>query len=184
MEILFLDIDGVLNSWQHLLYSKDRNIKGNKNLCPIAMANLNYILDTCPKIEIIIHSNWTKFLDLDTVKDILEINGFNHNNRVAGTTPKKLSSNRWNEIRMYLDDHPGEVDSFIILDDREIPKEYSSDCDTYNKMYDNFLLIDQRVGLTFYNVMKIIEHFGEKVNSNYFVGFFGFYPAERSANDR
>jgi hypothetical protein len=134
-------------------------------MCPVAMANLNYILERCPDVGIIVHSSIAKHLDWETFKSVLMLNGFNleYEARLLGVPPRKLSSDRWDEIRFYLRDHPN-VKEYMVLDDRTPPES----------MKENTIVVNQRTGLMWGVAKEVIEYFGHTVDESRFVDYYGF----------
>jgi len=131
MSLLFLDIDGVLNSaaW---LYASDRpegmEFLGNEHLMvsnPAAVARLNLILSKSGA-EVVISSSWRHGFDPGRMQDILDRAGFS--GKVIGATPTWMGNGnvRGDEIQAWLDDNGGRgkatenygwPDPFVILDD-------------------------------------------------------------------
>lgn len=118
MKIIFLDIDGVLNSkdW----FEKNKDIKGYREINPKKVEFLKEIVDKT-NAKIVLSSTWRNipehplFLFLvDVLRDKgLEIKSF---------TPK-LEQNRPKEIKTWLEEHKEEeIESFISLDD-DFPEE-------------------------------------------------------------
>jgi hypothetical protein len=111
MKIIFLDIDGVLNS-KNYEYS-DRYIRDA--LDPLAVARLNKITDAT-NAKIVISSAWrTPFeFDKDSLFYLLKEEGIT--GEMIDITPIFTSCLRWDEIKDWLEDHPT-VENFVILDD-------------------------------------------------------------------
>lgn len=121
MKVLFLDIDGVLNSRQGVLWHK--RVKGLKGSIfidhrfwdPLAANNLLYILDKLPELKIVISSTWRVMHSMQEMKNFLEPLGVKPN-KIIDFTPDLGAVERGLEIQKWLDDHP-EVKEFVILDD-------------------------------------------------------------------
>jgi hypothetical protein len=162
MKILFLDFDGVLNSKQHLLAVKDRKIKGADNLNDANlfymkrdvnynnMWALNYLLKEVPDLKIVISSAWRLHYDISEFKDLFKIFKL-PSARIIGKTDKKMSSERYHEIKWWLEDHK-DVEQWIAVDDHPI---FFLGTDEFKNQY----LTDPWVGLTMPDVFKIIKHF-------------------------
>ena len=163
MRIIFLDIDGVLNSSQsaaywYRLYKRGLNpIPGAfMRVCPIAYSNLLTILEKCPDVRIVLSSTWRihedykeKLRDADVDPDVL--------GKIIDRTPIHLSSGRGNEINQWLENHP-EVDDFIIIDDD------SFDMQPY-KEDKRFINTSTALGLTYFEVERIIKYFNGDNNA-------------------
>lgn len=125
MRIIFLDIDGVLNSMPYLL-SVDaiRNDANNPEGAIDArhVAILNEII-RLSGAEVIISSSWRSAYSPDEIQKILELRGFI--GQVIGATPllhNHYSEDgellyRGNEIQQWLDKTDQNIESFIIIDD-------------------------------------------------------------------
>jgi hypothetical protein len=167
VKILFLDMDGVLNSME---FMKRRNQESTchedrwvNNVDPLAVARLNRIVAETGAL-IVISSTWRKLCDCQEMQRILEIHGFT--GHVVGETPD-FGKRRWygagvgncytrgHEIREWFNEHPlgmhsrvasfvpsrsskEPVESFVILDD-------SSDMAT---VHERHVWCDCAVGLT------------------------------------
>ena len=167
MNILFLDVDGVLNSKQHFLATKDiktppadtlndadlftmkRDTNKNNMWC------LEYILDNVPDLKIVISSSWRNHYDIESFKELFKIYGLD-GNRIIGKTPKRFSSERVHEIHMWLDDFINDKENpmprWIALDDHKIFELHSAE-------ELNEVLTDNWVGLTLPDAFKVIKHF-------------------------
>ena len=144
MRVLFLDIDGVMNSQASAIYWNRKGLdnggfsKRHGAFCPIAVSNLTYLLEEVPDLKIVVSSTWRLGETTESMREILkELAGVDPE-RVIGLTPsmrdfglesapeerkeflrywlKKYSYNRGLEISWYLLQHP-EVTHFVILDD-------------------------------------------------------------------
>lgn len=157
MKVLFLDIDGVLNSVGSAIYH-NRNYCAGKfeessllKLDPICCSNLLYILEEVPDLKIVVSSTWRKYKELlSDFNRILDDLGINTYEKVTGTTPVSEDGYRGYEIDSYLKDHP-EIKDFVILDD-------DSDMEPH---MNRLVKTDSRNGLTFADAEKVIEMFGE-----------------------
>lgn len=123
-KIIFLDIDGVLNSNQ---YWKSLHEKGEKQypvrmefeLDPKCLRNLKKIVDETGA-KIVITSTWKKLpKKMEMFKEYISKNGL----FVYDQTPchPEGAGNRGEEIRQYLNEHKGQVEKFIVLDDDIFP---------------------------------------------------------------
>ena len=133
MKVLFLDVDGCLNT------HNDPNdfVDAEK------VALLKKIVDATD-VKIVLSSNWKIGEGFEIIKHIL----LSHRIEIYDVTPTKLTSSRGQEIRMYLAENK-KVKKFAILDDL-------SNAGNYNEH--SFFQTDPFVGLTEEMVDKIIEH--------------------------
>lgn len=117
MKILFLDIDGVLNS-RHFFLKQKNNLSISENaIDPIAVDILNKIvmLTSC---DIVISSTWRlPYLWDNKIEDLfalLKNVGIKAN--FVGITPDSNYTCRGDEIQAWLDKNQN-IDSFVIIDD-------------------------------------------------------------------
>jgi len=110
-QLVFLDIDGVLNSDAFFARCPDAHI--DRDLDREAVARLEWL---CSEGEaaIVISSTWRLDMSLDELRDVLAGHGLRA--PVIGVTPTLLTE-RGEEIRAWLRDNPG-WRSYVILDDR------------------------------------------------------------------
>lgn len=155
MRVIFLDIDGVLNSVSSFIYNNRLNLLGltktfsYESMCPIACSNLQYVLEECPDTKLVISSTWRKYNTLEELKDKFQKNLIS-SDRVIGVTPVDQDGYRGTEIQSYLDCNP-EVTTFVILDDDQDMKPYM------NKL----VRVDSKNGFTFIDAEKLIQKLGE-----------------------
>lgn len=171
MKILFLDIDGVLNSqqWTRKVWVRDgRQMVWLEPLdqCPICTSNLQLLMESCPDLNIVISSSWRRMHSFSELQDMLEHYGIPRE-RVLGITPvglydeKGRSCDRGVEIQMWLDKNTKvpegsvltpkyEVEDFMIIDD---------DTDMAHLKETNFLQTDNDLGLTIKDVRKLVTRF-------------------------
>jgi hypothetical protein len=112
INIIFLDIDGVLNSMQFMIKSgKDY---GRQAIDPDAVSYLNQIIQQT-NAKVVISSSWRIIHRLSEIKDILYSRGFIGD--IIDETPILRSNNRirGDEIQLWLDNN--KVDNFVIIDD-------------------------------------------------------------------
>lgn len=154
MRVIFLDIDGVLNSSQSAAYWYRRYKNGTASrmnafmtVCPIAYSNLQTILEKLPDLQIVLSSTWRlqpdyldKLRDAGIEPDILS--------KIIDRTPQLQE--RGEEIRMWLNDHP--VDDFVIIDDDVFDLcEFREDA--------RFIQTSTSLGLTLYQVERVVNYF-------------------------
>lgn len=138
MKILFLDIDGVLNSQNFTKNNISRTIlPDDSNIDPQSCKLLEDLLVSCPDLYIVISSTWRRMFNLNQLQNILKQKGLLSCNKIIDYTPSLQNSIRGNEIQSWLDEHP-EVSLFAILDD---------DNDMGN-ITDHLIQTDFNIGLT------------------------------------
>jgi hypothetical protein len=108
MKIIFLDIDGVLNTNQTLADQGRQDA-----ICPIKMALFANVIKKTGA-NIVISSTWRKH---QFAMNTIQMNFVGHGiiNNYLGKT-KCLNRSRYHEIQDYLDTHP-KVHNFAVLDD-------------------------------------------------------------------
>ncbi|HHT7008822.1 TPA: HAD domain-containing protein [Bacillus cereus] len=112
MNLIFLDVDGVLNHSNYFVRSKQHMLQA---FCPKALANLKDILEKCD-VKIVVSSTWRK---LGSVK-ILKKNIFSHyglQKYIVGRTPELRGEPRGAEIQAFMNEFKRPIDRFIIIDD-------------------------------------------------------------------
>lgn len=121
-KIIFLDIDGVLNSNQYWASIQDRKKTMPEmefQLDPKCLRNLKKIVDETHS-KIVVTSTWKRIKDhIDKFKNHISQYGL-YVYDLAPCHPDG-AIHRGDEIRQYLEEHKGEVDKFILLDDDEFP---------------------------------------------------------------
>lgn len=113
MKVVFLDIDGVLNSshrWP-LLESVD-DIKGHK-IDPLAVAQLNKIAAGC---SVVVSSTWRILFTPNELREHLLRFGLDSTIPFIDSTAVGGRSPRGHKIKTWLEAHP-EVTAFVVLDD-------------------------------------------------------------------
>lgn len=142
MKVVFLDIDGCINSnkWYH----SDEyylNLYKDPDLDPHIIDKLNQFTNKT-SVKLVISSSWK--ID-DYCLERLDRAGLEN---IIGITPNLIFSVpienycRGMEIKAYLDGHP-EVEKYLILDDQN---------DFFLYQLPNFLLIDYQFGITEENI--------------------------------
>lgn len=172
MKVLFLDIDGVLNSSDWFEYSlycikndmynrvlnfveiNDERIKRKLSMIDDrAIANLNRIVEETG-CKVVLSSSWRSSRESDNAltEYILELKGFKY--ELYGVTPriwaKEFGTQRGEEIQAWMDkeSEKNEIESFVILDD---------DSDMLPEQMGNFIHVDGQVGLIDKDVFEAIE---------------------------
>ena len=172
MKVLFLDIDGVLNSENWFAYriycvknnmvnilmnfvdTDDRNIKHKLTMLDDrAIANLNRIIEETG-CKVVLSSSWRSSIESENIftQNLLKLKGFKY--EFYDVTPRlwfsDFSIRRGEEIKFWLDkeSEKHEIESFVILDD---------DSDMLPEQMNNFIHVDGQVSLTDRDVLTAIE---------------------------
>ncbi len=157
MKVIFLDIDGVLNSGN---YIKNPNIDFDDptyQMDPVAVARLNRITDATGA-KIVVSSTWrlaflthpTPLLALQECMQSYKITG-----EVIGMTCEKanaLRNRRGKEIQVWINEHYNDIEKFVIIDD---------DSDM-GRIRTHQILTKFEDGLLDYHVDRVIEILGRK----------------------
>jgi hypothetical protein len=145
---LFLDIDGVLNSFDDYGVDGKEFIENIENLTFILskrqMSLLNNIIDKYhPKI--ILSSYWRNRYSLLTLQNKFEAAGFK--GKILAITPSfgGEHEDRWQQIKHYIEDN--DVSNYIILDD--------SPLDRKNTKFPNWVKTDSYHGLDHKHLREI-----------------------------
>lgn len=173
MKVLFLDIDGVLNSenwFGYRLYciknnmfnevinfvnTNDERIKYKLSMIDDrAIANLNRIIEETG-CKVVLSSSWRSCVEVENTltEYLLKLKGFKY--ELYDVTPRlwfnDFSIRRGEEIQLWMDkeSEKNEIESFVILDD-----DYS---DILPEQMNNFIHIDGQVGLIDKDVFAAIE---------------------------
>jgi len=159
VKIIFLDIDGVLNSVQSVEMARrvESGRKGGIDVhdqcfCPIAISNLNCAVEDVSNLWIVISSTWRKLHTLPEIRQMLSMDGFLYPWRIFSSTPIKMSSwHRGSEILWWLQENAQkyEVNSFAILDD----------ADDMEPHMEHLVLTDHRHGFMYKDLEKLIDGF-------------------------
>jgi len=145
MKIVFLDIDGVLNSRQSLPLDAG-------SMHPPLISKLNRLLQETGA-NVVISSSWRMHTPLNELANYLVKSGFEYPERIIGAT-RYLDGRRSRgyEITLWLRQVKGCVDSFVVLDD------VAAGLDEVNG---NVVVTDNRIGLSDKNVENAIKILNE-----------------------
>lgn len=126
-KVLFLDIDGVLNSnmyahticWlkktnRSALYSGLTFKHGIWQFCPYASAIFSSMMEELLNVDIVISSTWRVGRTVEDLQQLFIENGL-CGSKIIGRTGD-FKNSRGLEIQEYLDLHP-DIKKFVILDD-------------------------------------------------------------------
>lgn len=151
-KVLFLDIDGVLNS-NHDPALDENRIMG---ISPRLMPHLNRVLLESGA-KVVISSTWRLHHKLSELRELLVAQGFEFPERVIDATGVRFSGCRGHEIAMWLDDHKDFVTEWAIVDDTP---------DMLESQFQRFVQTDYSVGLTEENVGSLIKLLNESTPTN------------------
>jgi len=164
MNIIFLDIDGVLNMYG----SSSRTFMKpyGQHIEPHLVGRLNYICEMVQHLKIVISSSWKA--DMEDLKLQLEQQGFKYWNLVIDKTPecyrehkdyskpsKLINEFRGEQIMQWINDNSFK-DRYLVLDDEtvDICGDYCSVIPKYN-----VLQTDGEEGLLHKEAIAIIKYF-------------------------
>jgi hypothetical protein len=153
IRVLFLDVDGVLNSHQSIMASirsTEKESGPDGWFCPIACSNLLEILARIPDLKIVVSSSWRIGRDLPGIRRDLKPAGI-PDDRIIGMTPVNRALYRWRgmEIEAYLKARP-EIGDFVIVDDDSDMKPFMH----------RLVQTDTRMGLMWDKAHEILKRFG------------------------
>lgn len=165
-KIVFLDIDGVLNSeWSASNYTKqtgkngyggwfheeDQATKENVLFCETAFANLKKIVEATGA-EIVISSTWRKFFSVEKFKEMFALYGW-IDAPIVGKTKSMSGSWRGVEVARYLESESST--NYVILDDDD---QFMKD------QLGVFVQTDPAAGLTIEDADKAIKILNRTIN--------------------
>jgi len=125
-KIIFLDIDGVLNSskfFEEQGFDPDVDEEGYEPLSlewwaqgidPEAVKLVNEIVSRTGA-RVVISSSWRLNTNIGYLRRVLQARGFEGD--IIGATPRLQGDHRGREIAAWLHAHGRDVESFVILDD-------------------------------------------------------------------
>lgn len=140
MKIIFLDIDGVLNSTRSAVANSDYGSimypDTWKALDPIAIKLLQHVCKETGA-DCVLSSSWRILAKKEDIIAFQEFLGIN----IIDFTPvaREKPFDRGYEIKQWLDSVKGPVEAFCIIDD---------DSDMLPEQQDNFVHTDAQIGLT------------------------------------
>lgn len=117
MKVIFLDIDGVLNSDKWLKTQPDWDSIYNR-IDPAAISLLNHLI-SWTGAHVVISSSWRISWPKE-LTSVLEHGGFEHLDKVIGFTPifgHSDNSIRGDEIEYWLKQQYEPIENYVILDD-------------------------------------------------------------------
>lgn len=147
MKILFLDVDGVINSEDYAVYRyAAKKYDSDEFIDERAVAFLNYIIDKT-QAKIVLSSSWRGNFD-ETYERLKKV-GFKYN--FFDKTPYLESRHRGSEIQKWIDEYEKThkpLESYVILDD---------DDDMLDEQSEHFVHCNCVHGLTWHDCYKAIE---------------------------
>lgn len=153
MKIIFLDIDGVLNSEKFSIWIHEHpEFCENGGHFWIDPEKVEMVINLCEETgaKIVISSSWRSWSlratleDFSTYRDLSKLNPY-----IVGVTPRFINfkfMSRGYEIQDYLNSHS--VTNYCIIDD---------DTDMLEEQQENFVRTDCQVGLTVEDCQKVIN---------------------------
>lgn len=152
-KVLFLDIDGCLNS--NLFNDQNGWCEWWQKLDPAAFVKLNEIIRRT-NCHIVISSAWRKYFTIEELAILFQKYGFLYPDSIISKTPdfsdqEDYFIERGEEILAWLVNNP--VASYAIVDDNRV--SHNED------VLAHFVWTDHRIGLTDKNVEKLISILGE-----------------------
>jgi hypothetical protein len=156
--VLFLDIDGVLNSHQsqirahrisltdikyNELSDMDQRIK--YQTCPICVSNFRVLLDKAPKLKVVISSTWRKGKNIEYFQELFRKLDLDPNCLIGKTPILSREDIRGDEIQEWLEKNPSK--KIVILDDN----------DDMGDFVKNLVQTDEKLGLTIYDVQRVLK---------------------------
>ena len=159
-KIIFLDIDGVLNTkeWHSRMTKDTPKDEYGYAFDPVTVKNLAHIIDKTGA-DIVISSSW-KFYGVAKLRKMWEIR--NLPGTILDITPNTVSDEmllnvnldemelgvcRGNEIKEWLSRHKGEVSNYVIIDDFD---------DLLPEQENHTVLTDSLIGITNFDAEKAI----------------------------
>lgn len=119
MKVIFLDVDGVLNSDEYFDKIKNLNINGIQSEIDVEKIKLLNIAINETKVKIVLTSSWRYTRNAQELRKLLSEYGIS-----TDSTPF-IQNERGLEIKQYLYEHP-DVEDFVIVDD-EIFDSYNDE---------------------------------------------------------
>lgn len=119
MKVIFLDVDGVLNSDEYFNSIKDKKINTIENQIDINKVKLLKQAVNTTGAKLVLSSSWRHTKNANNLKALLLNYGM-----IVDSTPF-LNNERGKEIKKWLEEHKN-VEDYVILDD-EIFKSYDEE---------------------------------------------------------
>lgn len=155
MRVIFLDVDGVLNSVRSMVaLHNHRSTLDHDFIDPIAVALVNKLIERS-RAHLVISSTHRKHIpdplgngrslaDMQKYFDKFGIVG-----KVIGYTPCSKDGHRGTEIKQWLEDNKGlDVTEYVIIDD---------DCDMLEEQLPYFVHTDNYFGFSYLNYLDALR---------------------------
>ncbi len=163
--VIFLDIDGVLNSIQYAVAgNRWRDHKWDPyrdKCCRLALSNLEELVKDIPDLRIVISSTWRLGRTVEQLQDLFKMWKFSKPEIIIGKTPTGLPNKsddvpkgytdvpRGAEIQHYINQH--HITNFCIIDD---------DSDMLKSQLHRFVQTDNRNGFMWTDMQKVGDILG------------------------
>jgi hypothetical protein len=123
VNIIFLDIDGVLNTWRfqdyQVKYHECDSWDAQFNFDPICMKNLKELIDKTDSY-IVISSTWRNTNNgMNDINNNFKLYGMDKN-RIISITPNYPDKSRGYEIEQWLEQFENKDINYIIIDDENV----------------------------------------------------------------
>ena len=171
MKIIFLDMDGVMNSvqsstfyydfmgeksnWFKIYLPEENDDFGiyHSEICPMALSNMRYLLKQYPDIKIVISSTWRRGRSVEYFNKLFKYLKMIDKDLVIDKTPIMSGHDRGEEIDDWLERNKKlNIENFVILDD-----------DSDMAMFlgtDHFVQTDNKIGFDYIAMQKVDKFFG------------------------
>lgn len=164
MKLIFLDIDGCLTSVKEGTYFSPDPAKYH----PSKQA-MKQVMKLCDETgaKVVMSTNWRKF-EIDGVwknsygaykNPMQEVIGFLGDSCI-GTLPKTRHINKAQALTLFFEQFDADIiTSYVIFDD-DVKEQFQNTCE-YG-IRDHFILVDNAVGITEYDIDKAKDILGEE----------------------
>jgi len=147
MKVIFLDIDGVLNSVNSMVAFRSASAQNLDSVSVKLLQRLCEVTDA----KIVISSTWRMGRDEKYFIDLFKWYGWK-NAPVIGRTPVEYDKCRGEEIQMWLVDVKTKVEKYLIIDD---------DSDMLEEQDPYFLHVPGVHGFDISHYVRALRHFGQ-----------------------
>lgn len=156
MKLIFLDIDGVLNSstyffskeyldeTEHMSDAELMLLEHPSNLDPTALKLINHIVNESGA-QVVMSSSWRMKYSIEEWTEMMQKRGATF--KISGRTPKFSDTTRGTEIMDFINSMRNRPDSIVIIDDH-------SDMDNLKKY---LVLTNAKFGITMQDVEKALQ---------------------------
>lgn len=147
MKVIFLDIDGVLNSVELMVAKPDGGLRLDR-IDPVRLGLLKFVCDQTDA-KIVITSTWRRGRDASWFVGFFSSFGW-LDPPVLDITPV-LSTIRGEEVTRWLENTQHNIQQYVIVDD---------DTDFYGDQHERLVLVDGVSGLTLNDAIAMIDILG------------------------